>query len=108
MVAPADPLVLHLGRDQIAKAFKDDPNAVKTIEKLVSAVNAMIRAGGFVAVSDLAGADDAIALVGSPKGARTTITDSTLPATGNFGATIVGGGVESVPAWFDGTVWRIG
>lgn len=45
---------------------------------------------------------------GATVGARGFITDSTVVAAGNFGAIITGGGANFVPAYFDGTNWRIG
>jgi hypothetical protein len=42
-------------------------------------------------------------------GARGFITDSTVPGSGNFGASITGGGGSNqVPVYSDGTNWRIG
>jgi hypothetical protein len=45
---------------------------------------------------------------GLPEGVRGFITDSTVVAAGNFGAVVTGGGVNYVPAYYDGTNWRIG
>jgi len=36
------------------------------------------------------------------------VIDSTVPALGNFGAEVVGGGSNVVPVWCDGAKWRIG
>lgn len=36
------------------------------------------------------------------------VTDSTVTASGNFGAIVAGGGVNAVPVYSDGTNWRIG
>ncbi len=41
-------------------------------------------------------------------GARAMINDSTVTATGNFGAIVVGGGANIVPVFSDGTNWLIG
>lgn len=41
-------------------------------------------------------------------GARSFVNNSTVDATGNFGAIVVGGGAYTVPVWCDGTNWRIG
>ena len=42
-------------------------------------------------------------------GARSFITDSTVVASGNFGAVInIGGGSNKVPVYSDGASWRIG
>jgi len=41
-------------------------------------------------------------------GARAFVSDSTVAASGNFGATVTGGGSNSVPVYSDGTNWRIG
>lgn len=45
---------------------------------------------------------------GLPEGTRGFITNSTVTASGNFGAIITGGGVNYVPAYYDGVNWRIG
>jgi hypothetical protein len=45
---------------------------------------------------------------GLPEGTRGFITNSTVTASGNFGAVITGGGVNYVPAYYDGVNWRIG
>lgn len=44
----------------------------------------------------------------SSPGARAMINDSTVTATGNFGAIAVGGGANIVPVFSDGTNWLIG
>lgn len=41
----------------------------------------------------------------SGKGARSFVTDATLPT---FGATVVGGGAVAVPVYSDGTNWKVG
>lgn len=41
-------------------------------------------------------------------GARTFVSDSTVAASGNFGAVVAGGGANAVPVFSDGTNWRIG
>jgi len=41
-------------------------------------------------------------------GARSFVTDSTVAASGNFGAIVAGTGANSVPVYSDGTNWRIG
>lgn len=41
-------------------------------------------------------------------GARHSVTDSTVAASGNFGAAVTGGGSNIVPVYSDGTSWRIG
>jgi hypothetical protein len=40
-------------------------------------------------------------------GRRTYVTDSTVVASGNFGATVVGGGANTVPIFYNGTNWII-
>ena len=39
---------------------------------------------------------------------RAVALDSTLTASGNFGAAVVGGGTHIVPVWNDGSTWLIG
>lgn len=47
-------------------------------------------------------------LPGTPSaGDRTFVTDSTVAASGNFGATVVGGGANTVPVFYDGSNWII-
>lgn len=59
---------------------------------------------------DFSGYSGALAQMptGLPIGTRGSVTDSTVTVTGNFGASITGGGVNFVPAYYDGVVWRIG
>lgn len=40
-------------------------------------------------------------------GMRSYVTDSTVAASGNFGATVVGGGANTVPVFYDGSNWII-
>lgn len=40
-------------------------------------------------------------------GVRSFVTDSTLPAIGNFGSILIGGGSNGVPVYSDG-IWKIG
>jgi hypothetical protein len=39
---------------------------------------------------------------------RAFVTDSTVAASGNFGAIVAGTGTHTVPVYWDGTNWRIG
>jgi hypothetical protein len=48
------------------------------------------------------------ALTTQPAGARACVTDSTLPATGNFGSAVIGGSNNIVPVWSNGANWYIG
>ena len=50
------------------------------------------------------------ACTSSLKGARSYVTDSTVAASGNFGAGVTGSGSNETPVWCDGatTTWRIG
>lgn len=41
-------------------------------------------------------------------GRRAFVSDSTVAASGNFGATVAGGGANNVPVFSDGTNWLIG
>lgn len=41
------------------------------------------------------------------QGLRAQVTDSTVAASGNFGATVVGGGANVVPVFSNGTAWII-
>jgi hypothetical protein len=42
------------------------------------------------------------------RGARLFVSDSTVAASGNFGAVVVGSGANFVPVFCDGVNWRIG
>ncbi len=42
------------------------------------------------------------------KATRDMVTDATVAASGNFGATLTGGGANTVPVYCDGTSWKIG
>jgi hypothetical protein len=39
---------------------------------------------------------------------RAFVRDSTVAASGNFGAIVAGGGSNNVPVFYDGTNWLIG
>jgi hypothetical protein len=41
-------------------------------------------------------------------GARAYVSDATLPAAGNYGGAVVGGGANGVPVWTNGAAWFIG
>lgn len=41
-------------------------------------------------------------------GARMFVSDSSVAASGNFGAAVAAGGANTVPVYSDGTSWRIG
>lgn len=41
-------------------------------------------------------------------GARATVTDATQTLTAGIGATVTGGGANTVPVFCDGANWRIG
>ena len=49
-----------------------------------------------------------LGLAAASSGARAIIYDSTVTASGNFGAIVVGGGTDIVPVFSDGTNWLIG
>jgi hypothetical protein len=49
-----------------------------------------------------------LGLATASTGARAMINDSTVAASGNFGAIAVGGGANIVPVFSDGTDWLIG
>jgi hypothetical protein len=50
----------------------------------------------------------ALPLVAGMAGARSFVSDSTVTASGNFGAVVIGGGANFVPVYCDGTDWLIG
>jgi hypothetical protein len=41
-------------------------------------------------------------------GQRSFVTNSSVAASGNFGAVVAGGGANAVPVYWDGANWRIG
>jgi hypothetical protein len=49
-----------------------------------------------------------LGLAAASSGARAIIYDSTVTASGNFGAIVVGGGTDIVPVFSNGTNWLIG
>jgi hypothetical protein len=99
---------LRLTRNQLAMITKNDVDATKQFERLFAATWELMQAGGFVARGTLAEVDATVLLVGSPVGCRTTITDSVATTAAGIGLVVAGGGVEVVPAYFDGADWRIG
>ena len=46
--------------------------------------------------------------VSAGAGARATVTDATQTLTAGIGATVAGGGANTVPVFSDGTNWKIG
>jgi len=77
--------------DQVMNSIEDLRNSYELLFLSVENINATP-----VVVADLTGAPD------SP---RAIVSDAT---TKIFGDAVVGGGVENVPVYFDGTIWRIG
>ena len=81
-------------------------SVISNFQNLVQAVNALtavIRTQyGTAAVYTVA----TLPVGASP--ARAFVTDSTVVASGNFGATVVAGGTYTVPVYFDNATWKIG
>ena len=70
-----------------------------TVNAVAYYANGVLIGGGVTIVSGLP----------SPVlGSRSFVSDSTVVATGNFGSIVVGGGVNAVPVWSDGSDWYIG
>jgi hypothetical protein len=87
-------------------AFAGVQTIVTTLQNLVLAVNALTAAAktqfGESAVYKAA----SLPAAGQP--ARAFVSDSTVSAAGNFGATVVGSGTHTVPVYFDNLTWKIG
>ncbi len=107
-MAPQVLRALSLSRDQVNKMTGGDAQATRQIEALLAIAQAALQMGGFVPRGTLDEVIASVALVGSPVGCRTTITDSNATTTAGIGTVVTGGGVEVVPAYFDGADWRIG
>jgi hypothetical protein len=80
-------------------------NVVSNLQNLVQAVNALTAA-----LSTQFGADNIYAVAKLPTTglARAFVSDSTVAASTHFGATVVGGGTNTVPVYFDNATWKIG
>lgn len=48
------------------------------------------------------------AAAGALTGARSTVSDGSVVAAGNFGTVVAGAGANIVPVYCDGTNWRVG
>lgn len=81
-------------------------NVVLNLQNLVLAVNALTTQLkvqlGVSAVYTVAN----LPTIGAP--ARAFVSDSTVVASGNFGATVVGGSTHTVPVYYDNSTWKIG
>jgi hypothetical protein len=108
MTSTTTTTALRLTRNQLVDISKD-PEVIRQLELLIARVNALYS-GEVVVIGGQTKteADAEISTLTSKAGARATITDSTLSAAANFAAVVVGGGSFTVPAWHDGTDWRIG
>jgi hypothetical protein len=80
---------------------------VATLQNLVQAVNALTAQ-----VSTQFGTDSLYTVAKLPSGlaspARAFVSDSTVAASTHFGATVVGGGSNLVPVYWDNATWKIG
>jgi hypothetical protein len=81
-------------------------NVILNLQNLVLAVNALTAQAkvqfGESAVYKVA----TLPAAGQP--GRAFVSDSTVVAAGNFGATVVGAGTHTVPVYFDNLTWKIG
>jgi hypothetical protein len=75
---------------------------IKTAQISAIGIFADIVQTNSITVSQLPVANSSLA------GARSFVTDSTVVAANNFGAVVVGGGVNYVPVYCDSTNWCIG
>lgn len=81
-------------------------NVISNLQNLVTAVNALTQM-----LTSQFGTTSAYTVANLPtvkQGARAFVTDSTVVASGNFGAAVVGGGGYYVPVYYDNTSWKIG
>lgn len=79
---------------------------VTNLQNLVVAVNALTTQ-----ISTQFGTSGlyTFAKLPTPTGpSRAFVSDSTVPATGNFGAAVTGGGTNTVPVYWNNLNWRIG
>jgi len=76
-----------------------DAKGIGTVNAQSYYVNGVPFAAAAVAVASLPGL---------AAGSRAFVNNSTVAASGNFGAIVAGGGSNFVPVWCDGTNWRIG
>jgi hypothetical protein len=96
--------VAKVNTDQIVTLIATQTLANKTIN--ASAADAL-KLGG-AATSTVALLNSLYPPNTANRGRHTTVIDSTVAASGNFGAVVAGGGSNVVPVYCDGTDWRIG
>lgn len=102
-LAPSPPPVgnLAFGRLLGAAVFLTD-SGLQFLQQLWAIATSLTPVQGPFATATLPTAASA------GPGARTFVTDATLPAIGNFGHPYVGGGANKVPVYSDGTGWFLG
>lgn len=81
-------------------------NVILNLQNLVLAVNALTTAATTQFGESAAYTVARLPAAGQP--GRAFVSDSTVVAAGNFGATVVGGGTHTVPVYFDNMTWKIG
>lgn len=86
-------------------------NGITTVNAAFAVGNATIT--GFLTTSSYSKTTattvaSLVAAATAGAGARSFVTDSTVVASGNFGAIVAGTGANAVPVYSDGTNWRIG
>ena len=79
---------------------------VTNLQNLVLAVNALTSQLKTQFGVDQVYTVSTLPSVGSPS--RAFVSDSTVAASGHFGATVVGSGTYTVPVFYDNLTWKIG
>jgi hypothetical protein len=114
--------LVRLTRDMIKRFVGRDEDAVLQVERIGLIVGRLAQGGlGVVSKTSpwpvVGSLDQLTALVNlatesmsaSPVGLRATCTDSVDAMAGaDYGVALTGGGSETVPAFWDGSVWRMG
>lgn len=81
-------------------------NVITNLQNIVLALNAATAA-----MKTQFGVDSVYTVATLPVSAspaRAFVADSTVAASGHFGATVAGGGTNTVPVYWDNATWKIG
>lgn len=97
---------MEQGKDFLAAQSPGVQNVVVNLQNLVQAVNALTASVKTQFSVDSVYTVATLPTVGSPS--RAFVSDSNVAASTHFGATVAGGGTNTVPVYWDNASWKIG
>ena len=97
--APTTPFAPGAGAASVQSVVTNLQNMVQAINALTASLSSNFGVNHVYTVSTLP-------VVAAP--ARAFVTDSTVAASTHFGSAVVGGGMNTVPVYWDNTSWKIG